>query len=570
MPRISTNTQPSIQPGKNTSKRFSMRNVAIHYRMTFLVFLISTPIFIAQNLILTSLANNQIKAFSTNQVQQAITFIVDQNNRVVAHPNAEIAAQMTDYSTYPPVAALRTGKRGSFEFKDDKGEVWLAYLTTLENGWGTVTQTPTKAASAQPALTQWIAAGISLLGVVLLLTLIFVVVRASTQNINRMTQTAMALADGNLDHQVLIQSDDEMGKLGKALKQMADQLLQKLDSERQQRERLESTVETYLQYMRQVASGNLSQRIVLDHNGSGSMDPLILLGESLNEMTASLQSMIRQISETATNLNASSAEILAATSQQAAGASEQSAAITQTTATVEEVRAIAEQSSMRASELISSSQLTVRVSQAGQNAVNNTILGMNQIKEQVNGIAENILALSERTQQIGEIITTVSDIAAQSNMLALNASVEAARAGEHGRGFAVVAAEVRSLAEQSRHATVQIKAILSEIQKATNATVMATEEGSKGVDKGIRMTSEVQQSIEQLSNTIQAAAQAATQVTAGGQQQATGVDQLAMAMNQIHMATVQSMSSTHQAEKAAQDLHELSQRLADMVAQYKV
>ena len=102
----------------------------------------------------------------------------------------------------------------------------------------------------------------------------------------------------------------------------------------------------------------------------------------------------------------------------------------------------------------------------------------------VDVIEENILALSERTQQIGEIIDTVNAIAAQSNMLALNAAVEAARAGEQGKGFAVVAEEVRDLADRSRQATAQVKAILSDVQRATNATGMATEEGKKGVDAG--------------------------------------------------------------------------------------
>ena len=94
-------------------------------------------------------------------------------------------------------------------------------------------------------------------------------------------------------------------------------------------------------------------------------------------------------------------------------------------------------------------------------------------------IAETILALSEQTQQIGDIIATVNDIADQSNLLALNAAIEAARAGEAGKGFAVVAGEVRSLAEQSRQATAQVKEILGDIQKATNTAVMVTEEGTK-------------------------------------------------------------------------------------------
>jgi methyl-accepting chemotaxis protein len=188
----------------------------------------------------------------------------------------------------------------------------------------------------------------------------------------------------------------------------------------------------------------------------------------------------------------------------------------------------------------------------------------------VEGIAENILGLSEQTQQIGMIIATVSDIAAQSNMLALNASVEAARAGEQGKGFAVVAMEVRSLAEQSRQATTQVEAILSDIQKATNLTVMATEEGSKGVEQGVVLSGQTGEMIKELGGVIAQSAGAAAQMVAGGQQQSSGIEQIALSMSNINQATVQSLASTRQAEKAAQDLNELARNLNEIVEQYQV
>jgi methyl-accepting chemotaxis protein len=197
------------------------------------------------------------------------------------------------------------------------------------------------------------------------------------------------------------------------------------------------------------------------------------------EQQESLQSILEQVRKDASDLGAAASEILAATTQQASGATEQASAISQTTTTVDEVKTIAEQSVSRAQQVVDVAQRTVEVSRTGQEAVQDTIDSMARIKTRVEVIAENILALSEQTQQIGEIIDAVNDIASQSNMLALNAAVEAARAGEHGKGFAVVAEEVRDLAERSRQATAQIKAILSDIQGATNATVIATEEGTK-------------------------------------------------------------------------------------------
>jgi methyl-accepting chemotaxis protein len=324
--------------------------------------------------------------------------------------------------------------------------------------------------------------------------------------------------------------------------------------------------ERYFQRSKQ-ANWEIEKRVIAERGQREQVERLMV---SEREQRERLQYLLAQIRDAVNNLNSASAEIQAATTQQASGASEQSAAISQTTTTVDEVKTIAEQASVRAQEVAGAAQRTVEVSRSGHKAVQDTIGSMEQIKERVEGIAENILALSEQTQQIGEIISTVNDIASQSNILALNASIEAARAGEHGKGFAVVAVEVRNLAEQSKQATTQVKTILSEIQKATNATVMATEEGTKKVDAGVQLASQTRQVIEQLSGVINESAQAATQMVVGGRQQVSGVEQIALAMRNINQATMQSLSSTRQAEKSAQGLSELARSLAQTVAQYKL
>ncbi|MEJ2210358.1 MAG: methyl-accepting chemotaxis protein [Anaerolineae bacterium] len=292
------------------------------------------------------------------------------------------------------------------------------------------------------------------------------------------------------------------------------------------------------------------------------------LMEAEQEQRENLQRILARVHDAATNLGSAAAEILAATTQQVTGAHAQSTALSQTTTTVDEVRVITDQSVDRAQELADTARHTVEVSRAGQASVEETVSGMSRIKEQVEGIAHNILALSAQTQQIGEIITTVSDLASQSNMLALNAAVEAARAGDQGKGFAVVAQEVRSLAEQSKRATAQVRGLLEEIQARTNATVMATEEGTKRVDEGVQLVAQTGQVIMRLAEVIDESAQAAMQMVAGGRQQATGVEQIGLAMGTIHQATDQSLASTRQAERAAQDLNDLARQLMETVQEF--
>jgi methyl-accepting chemotaxis protein len=195
---------------------------------------------------------------------------------------------------------------------------------------------------------------------------------------------------------------------------------------------------------------------------------------------------------------------------------------------------------------------------------------MKLIRQRVENIAETILMLSGRTQQIGEIIDTVNALADQSKLLALNASIEAARAGEEGKGFAVVAMEVRQLAEQSRGATARVRDILNEIQQATNTAVMVTEEGSKGAEAGMGLVERAGESIRELSATLEEATQAAVQIAASTHQQTNGMDQLSGAMVQIRQASTQTAAGTQQTERSAQDLMDMAHQLEQTASRYKL
>ena len=315
---------------------------------------------------------------------------------------------------------------------------------------------------------------------------------------------------------------------------------------------------------RLIAAGDLSRQAILESR----KDEVGLLGKALARIAESLR-WVADIAGAAVLLSSSASEILASTAQVASSTVETSAAISETTSTVEEVRQAARLSSEKAA-LVSGSALKVaEVSQTGQSAVAASAKGMQLIREHMETIAQAIVRLSEQGQSIGGIIASVTDLADQSRLLSVNAAIEAARAGEQGRGFAVVALEIKSMADQSKQATASVREILSEIQKATGAAVMATEQGSKAVETGVLQAAQAGDSIRALAESSVEAAQSATQVVASSRQQVIGMDQIGIAMESINQAGVQTAASMSQVQTAAQDLNELGLKLKALVDRYK-
>lgn len=326
-----------------------------------------------------------------------------------------------------------------------------------------------------------------------------------------------------------------------------------------------SAVRQVSQAARGLAAGDLDQTIDVP-----SQDELGDMADAFATMVVQLRSLRTEVRDGAESLSGAGEAILAAVAQQSAGATAQSAAIAETSATVEEVKASAQQATELAESVAATSREADRIAADGVAAVQDATGGMSLIREKVESIADQILALSEQSQQIGEIIATVGDLADQSNMLALNAAIEATRAGEHGRGFAVVAQEIRALAEQSKSATAQVRAILSDVQRATNAAVMATEQGTKGVDAGALLIDRAGETITELATVIQDASTSAQQITAAVRQHSIGMEQIVAAMTDISRATTQNLNATSSTQQSAEELTGLARRLALVIANYRV
>lgn len=321
----------------------------------------------------------------------------------------------------------------------------------------------------------------------------------------------------------------------------------------------------FQKFVTAVGEGDLTQESAL-----AGEDELGKLAQSLNRMVKGLRDVAGQTRAATENLNSATAEILASAKQQAAGTAEQAAACQQTSTTMQEVSQSCLQIAERAKQVAATAEATSAASASGVEAVQNTNRTMESIREQAEAVAGDVVALSEKTQMVGEIIATVNDIAEQSHLLALNAAIEAAAAGEHGRSFAVVAGEIKNLADQSKEATVQVKSILGDIQKGINSSVMLTEEAVKRVDLGKQQADVAAATIREMTLSIQQSVQAFQQIVAGTNQQQIGFENVMHAVKDIGKASEQTAASTRQMEKAAANLTALGQQLRKTTDGYRL
>jgi methyl-accepting chemotaxis protein len=316
----------------------------------------------------------------------------------------------------------------------------------------------------------------------------------------------------------------------------------------------------------QIATGDLRVNVP----ASQGRDEVGRLLRALGDMVNAWRTLAAETSRGVATLSGAAGEILASTAQGAATAAETAAAVSETTATVEEVKQTSMLSSEKSRAVSESAQEAARIASEGRRALDDSMQGMQSIQEKMEAIASTVVRLSERSHAIGEITSSVAGLAEQSNLLAVNAAIEAAKAGEHGKGFAVVAQEVKSLAEQSRQATRQVREILGDIQKSVGAAVMITEQGAKTVAQGVDQAAQARQAIRELADNIADAAQAAVQIAVSSQQQQAGMDQVALAMENIQQASAENAAGSRQAEASARNLHALGQSLRQIVDRFQL
>ena len=313
--------------------------------------------------------------------------------------------------------------------------------------------------------------------------------------------------------------------------------------------KLMAPLEEVVESVKAACQGEVGKKVEVD-----TPDEFGVLARSYNQMLDLIVYLITQTQESSRRLSQSSSEILSATEQQASGAAEQAASISQTTATMEELAATYRQIADNADSVVRMAEATLGSAESGQQAVANTLAAMDSIKSRAQSSANKILALGERSQQIGQVLSIINNIADQTKILALNAAIEAARAGEAGKGFSVVAVEIRKLAESVVDSTSEIETIMTEIQSAANDLVIATEQELKQVESGVDLAHHTGDSFDQILETVEQTTNAAKEISAATQQQRSATEQVVKAMKEVAQVAQQTAAGSKQVASAAEGL----------------
>jgi methyl-accepting chemotaxis protein len=277
------------------------------------------------------------------------------------------------------------------------------------------------------------------------------------------------------------------------------------------------------------------------------------------------RSLSRQIGAAVSQVQSSSAELQATANQQATGAKEQATAMNEIATTISELLATSRQIAESAQRVAQIADQATKSARAGDSTVAKANASILSIRQQVDLIVSHMLDLGKKSQQIGSVLDIVSELAEQTNILAINATIEATGAGEAGKRFAVVADEIRKLADRVTGSTKEIRSLIDDVRSAANTSVMTTETGSKSVDAGSRQFEEVISAFKEIADMVATTTEAAREIELSTKQQSSAVEQVNVAITSAAQATKENEASSTQVLQTSSQLAALSKELLLLV-----
>jgi methyl-accepting chemotaxis protein len=404
------------------------------------------------------------------------------------------------------------------------------------------------------------------------------VAKLITGKINKLNNAAKQVALGNLSVNLDVDSEDEIGVLADSFKKMTKSIIDSNDmltkekdgiavtvkEIEDQKQYLSQRIDKILTEMNKFANGDLTVKLDIEKD-----DEIGKLYSGFNTAIQNIESMLQKVSEVVAATASASNEISSSSEEMAAGAQEQNSQTSEVAGAVEQMTKTILDTTKNSSLAAEAAKNAGLIAKEGGDVVTETISGMNRIAQVVKKSSETVNKLGKSSDQIGEIIQVIDDIADQTNLLALNAAIEAARAGEQGRGFAVVADEVRKLAERTTKATKEIADMIKQIQKDTSGAVASMEEGTLEVDKGKQLADKAGESLKQIITGTEQVVDIITQVAAASEEQSSTSEQISRSIEAISNVTSGSATGIREIARSSEDLSKLTFNLQELIAKFK-
>jgi methyl-accepting chemotaxis protein len=391
-----------------------------------------------------------------------------------------------------------------------------------------------------------------------------------TRPVNALMSVAERVGRGDLSQLVPVTSRDEIGQMAVTFNESIVRLRSLVqtetdrDDERRKREELQQNIIKFLDTVVEIGKGDLTRR------GEVSWDVLGNVVDAINLMVEEISSIVGDVRQAALRVASGSQDTIRITGELAEAAQAQTRDAVSVTRSVADVTVSVRQVADSADQSAKAARQVLQAASKGESAVRNSLASMQQIRAEVQTISKKIKSLGDRSLEISNIVNTIQDIAAQTHLLALNASIEAAGAGEAGLRFSVVADEVRKLAERATQATRDIGTLIKGVQVETQEAVVAMESGTREVESGYEVSLKAEEALQEIGKISQSSAELAAEISHASQTQVQGAEAAAGAVQAIAGAAVKTEQGVQQSRKNVEQLARLAEELTAKLSRFKL